>query len=452
MKKIMKKMTTKRKVQGAAAISMLCLIGTLGVCHAAPQEGWVKESSRGNGWYYYINGNKVYNSWAKSGNDWYYLGESGEMATNCFINNDDRYTIEAPDDNTAEWYYVGADGKMAKGWVEVQYRQNSPADARDKQWYYFGSSGVMYSSAWIQGAKSWYYVLENGVMLTDAVGPKLRNNGEYRYEQDNMFDYIYNKDGVLVTGWCQDKDTTDWYYCGADGVIYEDRWGYIGNKWYYLGKDGIMYDNETGKHYGKYGIAEVDGDEFCFSSSGAIMTGWVDVDDDRRVEKWHYFGTNGAHVVDKWSRVNGKWYYLGKTGEMVTGFLKRTGSGNAYVYEEISAPEAAASGVAYYYLNPKGGAMITGPLTLYAEDGRTVDREYYFDEDGVMVTEQVQYTTRGGARTYCYYGSDGKRVTDLKNTTIWKGSNGKYYPAETAANSADRVYATVDANGVIRLK
>lgn len=452
MNKIMKKMTKKTKVQGAIAISMLCMIGGIGFCQAAPQNGWVKESSRGNGWYYYVNGNKVYNTWAKSGNDWYYLGESGEMATNCFINNDDRYTIEAPDDNTAEWYYVGSDGKMATGWVEVQYRQNSPADARDKQWYYFGNSGVMYSSAWIQGVASWYYVLEDGTMITDAIGPKLRNDGDYRYEQENMFNYIFDKNGALVTGWCQDKDTQNWYYCGTDGVIYENRWGYIGNRWYYLGNEGVMYNNETGTHYGKYGIAEVDGEEFCFSTSGAIMTGWVDVDDDRRSEKWHYFGTNGAHVVNRWSRVNGKWYYLGNTGEMVTGFLKRTGSGNVYTYEAIAAPETAASGVAYYYLNTKDGAMTTGALTLYAADGRTVDREYYFNEDGEMITEEVRYITRGGARTYCYYGSDGKRVTDLKNTTIWRGSNGKYYPAETAVNSTDRAYATVDANGVIRLK
>ena len=237
-------------------------------------------------------------------------------------------------------------------------------------------------------------------MLTDAIGSKLRNDGAYRYEQENMFDYIFNKNGELVTGWCQDKDTQNWYYCGADGVIYEDRWGYIGNKWYYLGNEGIMYTNETGTHYGKYGIAKVDEEEFCFSTSGAIMTGWVDVDDDRRSEKWHYFGTSGAHVVNQWSRVNGKWYYLGSTGEMVTGFLKRTGSGNSYTYEAVAAPETAASGVAYYYLNTKDGAMTTGALTLYAEDGKTVDREYYFNSDGEMVTEEVHYITRGGARTY----------------------------------------------------
>lgn len=452
MNKIMKRMTRKRKMQSAVVASMLCMMGTIGLCQAAPQNGWVKETSRGNGWYYYINGNKAYNTWAKSGNDWYYLGDSGEMATNCFINNDDRYTTEAPDDNTAEWYYVGSDGKMATGWVEVQYRQNSPADSKEKEWYYFGGSGVMYSSAWIKGAASWYYVKENGVMVTDVIGAKLRDNGDYRYEQDNMFDYIYNKDGVLVTGWYQDRETNDWYYCDPDGIMYENRWGYIGNRWYYLGNDGIMYDNETGTHYGKYGIAEVDGDEFCFSTNGAIMTGWVDVDDDRRIEKWHYFGTSGAHVKNQWGRINGKWYYLGPTGEMVTGFLKRTKNEKNYTYEAISLPEPAADGVAYYYLNTKGGAMLTGALTLYAADGKTIDSEYYFNVDGEMVTEEVHYVTRSGVRTYCYYGKDGKRVTDLKNTTIWRAANGTYYPAETAANSADRAYATVDANGVIRLK
>lgn len=448
----MKKMTKRGKVQRAIVVSMLCMMGTIGFCKAAPQNGWVKENNRGNGWYYYVNGSKVYNVWAKSGNDWYYLGEDGEMVTNSFINNDDRYAIEAPDDTSAEWYYVGSDGKMATGWVEVKYRQNSPSDTRENQWYYFGSSGVMYSSAWIQGVESWYYVLEDGTMITDAIGSHLRNNADYRYEQDNMFDYIYDKGGRLVTGWCQDKDTKNWYYCREDGVIYENRWGYINNKWYYLGNEGVMYTNETGTHYGKYGIAEVDGDEFCFSSSGAIMTGWVDIDDDRRSEKWHYFGTDGAHVKNQWKKLNGKWYYLGTTGEMVTGFLKRTGNEKSYAYEVVAAPGAAESGVAYYYLSTKDGVMTTGALTLYAADGKTVEREYYFNSDGEMVTEEVYYITQKGSRVYCYYGKDGKRVTDLKNTTIWRGSNGKYYPAAAAVNSTDRAYATVDANGVIRIK
>lgn len=252
-------------------------------------------------------------------------------------------------------------------------------------------------------------------------------------------------------GWYQDKDTKNWYYCNMDGVLYENRWAYIGNNWYYLGNNGIMYTNETGTSYGKYGITEVNGEEFCFSASGAIMRGWVDVDDDRRSEKWHYFGTDGAHVVNRWSRVNGKWYFLGNTGELVTGFLKRSGSGN-YSYEAVSLPEAAASGIAYYYLNPKDGVMLTGALTLYEADGKTVAGEYYFDGDGEMVTEEVRYITKNGLRIYCYYGSDGKRVTDLKDTTIWKGTDGKYYAAESAKNGGDKVYAVVDGNGGIRIK
>lgn len=65
----MKKMTKRGKVQRAIVVSMLCMMGTIGFCKAAPQNGWVKENNRGNGWYYYVNGSKVYNVWAKSGND-----------------------------------------------------------------------------------------------------------------------------------------------------------------------------------------------------------------------------------------------------------------------------------------------------------------------------------------------------------------------------------------------
>lgn len=444
-------MTNRKKVQGTVIISALCVMGAAGVCQAAPQNGWVKEGSGSNGWYYYVRGEKLCNAWALAGNDWYYLGENGEMVTNSFINNDEHYTTQAPDNSYADWYYVMSDGRMATGWLEVGYLPQSPSDTREEQWYYFGSTGVMYSSSWIQGAASWYYVLENGVMLTNAIGTEIRDNNDYLYEQESIFNYIFTRSGTLQKGWYQDRDTKNWYYCDADGILYENRWAYVRNNWYYLGDDGIMYTNETGTSYGKYGIAEVNGEEFCFSASGEIMRGWVDVDDDRRSEKWHYFGTEGAHVVNRWSRVNGKWYFLGNTGEMVTGFLKRSGSGD-YSYEAVSLPEAAASGIAYYYLSSKDGVMYTGALTLYETDGKTVTGEYYFDGDGEMVTEEVRYTTRNGLRTYCYYGSDGKKVNDLKNTTIWKGTDGKYYAAESAKNSGDKVYAAVDENGVIRVK
>lgn len=446
----MKKMTNKRKIQRAVMVSLICVMGTAGVCQAAPKNGWVKESGRSNGWYYYVRGEKQCNSWAKSGNDWYYLGENGEMVTNSFINNDERYITQIPDDTFADWYYVKADGRMATGWQEIEYIPQSPSDEKDKQWYYFGSSGVMYSSAWIQGAASWYYVLEDGTMLTDAVGTELRKNSTYNNEQDNVFNYIYTKSGALQKGWYQDKDTKNWYYCDADGILYENRWVHLENKWYYLGNDGIMYTNETGTHYGKYGIADVNGEEFCFQTNGAIKTGWVDVDDDRKSEKWHYFGTNGAHVVNQWSRENGKWYYLGTAGEMATGFLKRSGNGN-YSYAAVSEPEAVTADTVYYYLNPKDGVMLTGALTLYEADGRTVKAEYYFDGDGEMITEEVRYAVKNGVRTYSYYGSDGKKVTNLKNTTIWKGADGKYYAADAAKNSGDKAYATVDAGGVIHI-
>jgi len=447
----MRRMTKVNWMQGVAITSVLCLMGAANTCQAATKNGWVKESSGNNGWYYYVDNKKVCNTWEKSGNDWYYLGDNGEMVTSSFINGSDHYVSQAPDNNYSDWYYVQSDGRMATGWLEVKYQQSGPMDRRENQWYYFGSSGVMYSSAWILGERSWYYVLEDGTLLTDVIGATLRDNGDYRYEQDNMFDYIYDKEGKLITGWCQDRDTKDWYYCNEDGIMYENRWVYLGNQWYYLGEGGIMYTNETQKHFGKYGIAEVDGNEFCFTTSGTIKTGWVDLDDDRRSEKWHYFGTDGAHVVNRWSRINGKWYFLGNTGEMVTGFLKRSGTGD-YTYEEVSEPVAAGNGEAYYYLNPNNGDMVTGAFTLYGDDKKTILGEYYFDSDGEMITEEVRYVTKGGSRTYYFYGSDGKRVADLKNTTIWRGSNGKYYAAETAANEADKAYASVDANGVIRLK
>lgn len=77
---------------------------------------WVINNGEWN--YYDSNGKVAVNQWKKFGNDWYYLGEYGEIVKDKFIDND---------------YYVGEDGRMVVN-----------RDAKSKEdgyWYYFGADG-----------------------------------------------------------------------------------------------------------------------------------------------------------------------------------------------------------------------------------------------------------------------------------------------------------------------
>lgn len=109
---------------------------------------------------------------------------------------------------------------------------------------------------------------------------------------------------------------------------------------------------------------------------GACMTsfaasGWVEEDGD-----WYWYDNNGDAVEDEWKKAsNGKWYYLGDDGAMVT------------------------------------DAMI--------------DDEYYVDENGVRVTNQWRKLTSisdDAEEAWFYFSSTGKVYTDTTRTI-----NGKKY-------------------------
>ena len=81
--------------------------------------------------------------WVRSGS-WYYLGDSGAMATGWFIAG-------------GRWYYAESNGAMTTGWV-----------LSDGSWYHLDSSGAL-STGWLRdGGGSWYYLdsARGGAMAT----------------------------------------------------------------------------------------------------------------------------------------------------------------------------------------------------------------------------------------------------------------------------------------------
>ncbi len=84
--------------------------------------------------------------------------------------------------------------------------------------------------------------------------------------EDNGKWYYLNDEGIMQTGWLQDKDGR-WYYLDTSGAM-QTGWLKDKDKWYYLepnstGFKGEMYGNRT---------ATIEGKSYTFNASGA----WIE--------------------------------------------------------------------------------------------------------------------------------------------------------------------------------
>ena len=117
---------------------------------------------------------------------------------------------------------------------------------------------------------------------------------------DNGTWYYLNDEGIMQTGWVQDKDGR-WYYLNNDGSM-KTGWFQDQDKWYYLqetsdGYKGAMYSN---------GTFTIDGKSYSFDEKGA----WIE---DNQVS------ADGIKFIESWEGYIGKKYDDG-TGVCTQGY------------------------------------------------------------------------------------------------------------------------------------
>ena len=150
------------------------------------------------------NSNQGVVSWVKDKGSWYYLNESGSMATGWVK-------------DKGSWYYLNESGSMITGWV------------KDKgSWYYLNESGSMVTG-WVKDKGLWYYLNESGSMVTGWV-------------KDKGLWYYLNESGSMATGWVKDKGS--WYYLDTAGAM-KTGWFTVSGKWYYAYNSGDLLVNTT---------------------------------------------------------------------------------------------------------------------------------------------------------------------------------------------------------------
>lgn len=119
---------------------------------------WIKDDQ---GWWFKMaNGSYPKDDWVYIEGFWYRFDPNGYMRTGWF------------QDKDLKWYYLKESGAMAsEEWVLDQ----------DK-WYYLNSDGVMSASQWLLYKGLWYYLLQNGQMAVNTV-----IDGQYYVGEDGVW-------------------------------------------------------------------------------------------------------------------------------------------------------------------------------------------------------------------------------------------------------------------------
>lgn len=195
---------------------------------------------------------------------------------------------------------------------------------------------------------------------------------------------------AAAKGWVEEDGS--WVFYDEDGYKETNTWKKKDSDWFYLDENGDLAVNQRI-------------DEYYVNSTGRMVKNqWVSVDNDEEYDSpdspgganWHYFGKDGKIVTSKWMTIGGKTYYFDEDGQMLTGLVE-------------------IDGATYYLGNESDGARKTGWVLLEEMTHDTDDEGIwcYFDENGKMVTDQMDRKINGSYYTFI----DGKMQTGWVNVT-----------------------------------
>lgn len=363
-------------------LKMMAVLSAAGVLTAAAPElglagasatayakviGWVEENGS---WRFYEEADYyATDTWKKRGDDWYYLNEDGEVATNVQIDE----------------YYVDESGKRVMDqWVSVANEDSwdSP-DAPDFFWHYYGKNGKAAVSKWQSVNDQWYYFNDQGQMLTGMI---TLEDGTYYLGDEN--------DGIMKTGWIQLENETD----DPEQT----------HSWYYFDKNGRMVENQIDK--------KIDGFYYTFVD-GVMQTGWFKLpaaegatpseaaanteSSDQSAAGYQYYDPEDGKRVNGWKTIEGI-SGLSTEGELYTFYFKN------------GAPFCAGKGLELFTVDAKKyafntkGEMQTGLQVVDLEDGQIAN--FYFGTDGVMKTgKQTIYNEDLDENQTWFFHTDGSK-------------------------------------------
>ena len=383
-------MRKQTKVVAVASAAALLAIGASMTSFAAT--GWVEEDGT---WYFYDkDGNRVEDTWKKSGDNWYWLDseEGGAMAVDKLVD----------DDN--DTYYVDSNGVMVRNtWVKVvNEEQDDDDDPAEYNYYYMQSNGKAY---------------------------KAPDSGETRFRTIDGKRYAFDGDGKMLYGWVdgsseRQSDESDWenatYYLGSwdDGAmkvgwqkiyVYDQDEEDDMEHWFNFKSNGKKRYNDGSNDIDE---VKINGRKYGFDDRGVMTYEWTlathggtGLNSMASTSSWRYFNDveDGARVTKGWFKVvapledndnvfktgygnntfawndaddeTERWYYADGDGKIYTGIIKKI-KGKYYGFRP-ETPDAAG--------DVKAGAMLSGLVLLHVDT--TTGEIIQVIDDGVDADE-----------------------------------------------------------------
>lgn len=432
-------MKHQKKLVAVLSATGLMVVAGSAVAFAA---GW--DNSTGE-WQYLDNyGDPVVNEWKKSGDNWFYLGNDGNMERASLV--------EDSSGSKTKYYYVNDDGvRVSNSWVAVE---NTDSDLScDYFWYYFGSDGAAYTSSGslsaselktINGKK--YGFDSEGRMLYGWVSDEDDagvNEDEAAWENAAYYFGDAN-DGALRTGWQQlsvvddSEDEDYWFYFTGSGKKVADTSKKINDYTYLFDTDGHMLTDWATATASDATASTAE--QLYLNGDGAVRRkAWIwavpseeylaeDYSND--TASWWYAGGDGALYKDTISKINGKRYAFDSYGRMLTGLVSAEAGDDAaytavtdldedaYTGSEFAAAELGDS--IYLFGDSSDGSMKYGYQTVeFADD-----------------SYQLYFNTSSGAAGTGY-------ISKIKKFT----ANGLVLKADTDESNYAAVLADYDEGG-----
>lgn len=343
-------------------------------------EGWERS---GNDWIYKDSNNTmVYDAWKKGADGkWRWINSNGVMAVNSWAD--------------SEQYYVDANGVMMENaWKQIQ-------DSSDSAWYYFGSNGKVYKDGWKKIDNKNYYFNSEGQMQTGWI-------------LDDM--YYIGSDGIMKTGWQFLENPGDEYNSSKSYSPFdtdEDK------SWFYFAGNGKKYKPDTDGFVEK----RIDGKRYCFSETGAMQIGWVNMRGDRGIDgnitDYKYFNKDGTARTG-WYSIEPpeelsqnyddavEWFYFTSAG------VPKASESNRYLVRDLQKINNKL------YLFDEKGNPVYGLKKLYTGNNDKYDIYYFGNPSQCFVHKgKVQVDIGGSSESFYFQESTGKGYTGVKNGNLY---------------------------------
>ena len=484
-------MRKQTKLVAVASAAALLAVGASMTSFAAT--GWVEEDGQ---WFYYDkDGNRVEDTWKKSGENWYWLAseEGGGMAVDTLVEDGD------------DTYYVDSNGVMVRNtWVKVvNEEQDDEDEPAEYIYYYMQSNGKAYKTKGdstkfktIDGKR--YAFDEDGKMLYGWVDGNHDRISDDEWDDQGVYYLGQWDDGAMKTGWQKitvpdnddDEEEKDfWFYFKANGKKERD--------------DGTNSEDIKTK--------TINGKKYAFDSRGVMVSEWTIATggsaNSSSSSNWRYFNSpeDGARMTKGWFKVvapdqdndntfknydegygkfawrdadeeNERWYYADGDGKLASGEIKKI-KGKYYAFRPDDR-QASDTHLSMENQDGRGAAMLSG-LVFMQTDGKgkitavwdddvtsddlddIIDQKaydgvpaeayndpytslYYFgstdneDSDGSMKTGNVTVNLDGGSYNFLFRKSGGKESKGYGVTGIEKEKYVYKYGMRIKAGADDK--------------